>query len=107
MKKRFQKTIVVSGGKIHFDLTKGVQVDGLVSIAEKVAEEAARRSDTSECVDICVFGLDFEKRFDQIFGEGATVKTFGTTRPSVFQVEEFFKKLNGLMDAWLSELEVE
>ena len=106
MKKRFQKTIVVSGGKIHLDLTKGVQVDGLVSIAENVAEEAARRSDTSECADICTLGSDFEEKFDQIFGEGATVKTFGTTRPSVFQVEEFFKKLNGLMDAWLSELEV-
>lgn len=102
-KKTFLKTIKVSGGMIHFDMSKPERLKRLATAMERVADEIANKYGPDERVDYRPFSREVAEEFDQIFGENATIKTFGTNLPSMGQWEEFNDKFTVLVEKWIKE----
>lgn len=103
-KKVFFKAIKVSGGMIHFDMSKPEQLKRLSAVMEKAADEIGSKYDSDTQVDPRAFSREIAEEFDKIFGKNATIKTFGTITPIAKQWEEFVDKFSVLINKWTKEV---
>lgn len=95
------KVIRVQGGTILFDMRRS-RLDRFAELMRKIAEKISHNE--NETTDFRPFSCEIAKEFDQAFGCGATVKTFGVSAPSLLQWEEFWDKFGVLLDKWVREV---
>jgi hypothetical protein len=93
-----RKVIKVNGGYITFDFSPGI-----VKKLDDFSRELNEIGNGLESGDIGVRTAEkrLARKFDAIFGKNASVKTFGSSAPSMAQFEEFWNEFVPQARKWM------
>lgn len=102
MEVKMKKIIKVVGGSLEFDYPKDFEriINGMREIVEELGKANKRITPENEEKVDKEFRIKASKKFDEIFGKSACVKTFGNSLPSYKAYEQFYTKFEEIAKKW-------